>query len=251
MTTAGLAVLWGRDHTALQQVAIEVPHPSVAVGLTRGRFPKGYAHLDPNEDVAAAVVAATGTVLVVADGHNGVAASEAAVKVVLDRFAVGVPRAGLDSLEWAQLFLAASEAVVGATADLDGPHRASRTTLAVALISGRSVQWAGMGDSAVFVVDGGRAKQLNVGRSRFVGHPVPLRDVRRDLETGLHTPRRPGWWVVLATDGLTTFVRPAPKVIAAAAAEAQVPDDLVRRLIATAGDAGAGDNVAVAVAKGG
>jgi len=48
------SVLWGHDHPQLGVVATEEISPRVAIALSRGKYPKGYPHLDPNEDAVAA-----------------------------------------------------------------------------------------------------------------------------------------------------------------------------------------------------
>jgi len=56
MGTVRTAALWGDEHTELGEIAVAPLLPQAAVALSRGKFPKGYPHLDPNED---AVLAAT------------------------------------------------------------------------------------------------------------------------------------------------------------------------------------------------
>ena len=73
------ALLLGEDHTELEEVAITEVTPNLAIGISRGRFPKGYPHVDPNEDAVYAATDGTTTVLVVADGHQGFDAARAAI----------------------------------------------------------------------------------------------------------------------------------------------------------------------------
>jgi hypothetical protein len=77
-------VLLGSDHTELEQIAIEELTPNVAIGISRGRFPKGYPHLDPNEDAVFAATDGTTTVLAVADGHHGFDAAREAILTISD-----------------------------------------------------------------------------------------------------------------------------------------------------------------------
>src|SRR5690606_23509344 len=62
-------LLLGKDHTELGDVAVDSLGP-MAAALTRGRHPKAYPYLDPNED--ALVLASDGDLhlMAVADGHN-------------------------------------------------------------------------------------------------------------------------------------------------------------------------------------
>ncbi|MEA3502778.1 MAG: hypothetical protein U9R47_08390, partial [Actinomycetota bacterium] len=72
-------LLLGSDHTELGEVEIAELSPHVAVGISRGRFPKGYAHVDPNEDAVFAATDGTTAIIAVADGHHGFDAAEAAI----------------------------------------------------------------------------------------------------------------------------------------------------------------------------
>jgi serine/threonine protein phosphatase PrpC len=257
--TAKLSVLWGRDHTELREAAVEAAGPGVAIGLTRGRFPKGYAHVEPNEDVVAAAVGSRATLLVVADGHHGCAAAEVAVETVLDRLGADPPPEGLAPEAWIALFAAAAEAVGWRPGggDLEGrPEQDSRTTMTVAIAADGRVHWASLGDSVAYTITGiraggragGRARALNRPRHRFLGARTTAADLRRDLDTGTKTLRR-GGWVALATDGLTEFVRPTEDALARAVVLPGGPTDAVGHLLDLAGRAGAGDNVAVAIAE--
>ena len=78
------ALLLGEDHTELEEVAITEVAPNLAIGISRGRFPKGYPHIDPNEDAAYAATDGTTTVLAVADGHQGFDAARAATSAIAD-----------------------------------------------------------------------------------------------------------------------------------------------------------------------
>ncbi len=73
------AALWGDEHTELGEMAVAPLRPSAAVALSRGKFPKGYPHLDPNEDAVLAATDGVTWLLAVADGHNGFDAARAAV----------------------------------------------------------------------------------------------------------------------------------------------------------------------------
>src|SRR4051794_12669416 len=78
------ASLWGADHEQLDDIASAAAGPRAGLAITRGRFPKAYRYEDPNEDVVAAVSGPRATLLICADGHNGVTASHLAVRRVLD-----------------------------------------------------------------------------------------------------------------------------------------------------------------------
>src|SRR4030065_278031 len=79
MSSAGrAAALWGPDHETLGEVEVREVTASLAMALSRGKFPKGYPHVDLNEDGALAATNGPAAVLAVADGHNGLDAARAA-----------------------------------------------------------------------------------------------------------------------------------------------------------------------------
>lgn len=241
------AVLWGRDHQEYRDVAIEAAGDRAAVALTRGFYPKPYRWTDRNEDVAAVVVGERATLLVVADGHNGVPAPEIAVEAVLDRFGGDPPAPGVDDEELVDLVHEASTEILARTTSGPARHRQSRTTLLFAFAGGGEVQWAGLGDSALVVASAGGGRELSRAAHRFVGYPMPRAAVKGLLDRG-QARLHPDEWVVLVTDGFTNFVHPAPHdVVARAVASASDPTAAARRLIERAGEGGAGDNVGVAL----
>src|SRR5262245_61659173 len=65
-----------------------------AVALSRGMYPKAYAHTDPNEDAALVVRTDAGVLLAVADGFNGTEASELAIAQARARAAELVQASG-------------------------------------------------------------------------------------------------------------------------------------------------------------
>jgi hypothetical protein len=75
-----LLMLRGADHPDLGErevLALDAEH---AIGISAGRLPKSYWHLDPNEDAALLSVSPTWALLAVADGHHGADASHAATR---------------------------------------------------------------------------------------------------------------------------------------------------------------------------
>lgn len=247
------AELWGPDHQELGEIAVAGAGEDAAVALTRGRHPKTYGYTDPNEDCVAAVAGRRATLLVCADGHGGATAPVRAVEVVLATLGDDPP-AALDAAAWGDLFVAAQRAVTEAcTARPD--HRASATVLLVALVAGGQVSWASMGDAALVVGPAGtaRARQLNRETMRFVGDPMSERSVRAGTFSGT-APVAPGEWVVLVTDGLSEFVTPlrpadvVPRVLARAGDDVS-PAGAARAIVEVAGEAGAGDNVGVALSR--
>jgi serine/threonine protein phosphatase PrpC len=232
-------VLWGRRHLDYGQVGVALPAPGVALALSRGLHPKSYRWVDPNEDVAAAVVGDRATLLAVADGHHGVAAAEAVIRALVTALGDDPPPE-LDDDGLVRLFHRVNAA---ALAEGDG----SRTTLSLALVSGRRLCWAAFGDSPVLVAEAGHGVELNAGGGGFLGSPLATHRVDRLLLRGRGTLGT-GAWVVVATDGLSNFTGPDP---AGTAAEvlATTPDaaTAARALVERAFAGGAGDNVALAV----
>lgn len=227
-------------------VAVVEVAPGVSLALTRGLHPKPYAWTDPNEDVVAAVVGPRATLLVVADAHNGALSAQVAVDAVLRELGDDPPP-DLADRQLVELFDRVNRSVRLATRNGPSATGQSRTTLALALVSGGVVRWASMGDSAVYTADG----ELTYGENHFVGWPMSQPYVDRALQRGRATIE-PGRWVALVSDGFSNFAGPDPgavavRAVAGAGAQASA-SEAAQALIARAFDGGAGDNVAVAFA---
>lgn len=244
-------VLWGPDHNELGEIAVEAVGPRAAVALTRGRFAKTYRYTDPNEDVAAVVVGAQATLLVCADGHNGSTAAVRAVEAVLEELGDDPPPR-LEPKEWPRLFGRVNDAVMESSAGSEQPQ--SRTVLLVALVAGDTVSWGAMGDAALVACRPGRdrGRQLNREEMRFVGYPMSPRALKDAVGRG-EERLEPGEWLIAVTDGLSEFIaplRPAdilPRILALATQIENSPEMVARTIVDTAGEAGAGDNVGVAL----
>lgn len=236
-----LVALWGDDHRELGPVVVSRLDGRCAIALSRGRYPKRAAALDPNEDAVLAAAGPGGHLLAVADGHSGFDAARAATVAVaagsppLLRRPSRDPRGAL-----AALFGDAERAVSDAVASRDGPRAGSRTALTVVHAGARSVHYATLGDTAAVRVSRGRAVVLG-GPRPFVQPGVPAPTVaRRAL--------RAGHGLVLCSDGLSDFLgRDWPRRVTDISRAAGDAADCARRLVAAACEAGAGDNVAVAV----
>jgi serine/threonine protein phosphatase PrpC len=243
-----MAVLWGRHHVKYGHVETDAPADGVALAMSRGLHPKAYRWVDPNEDVVAAVVGPRATLLVVADGHNGLVAPEVAMRTVLDAFGDD-PQPEPDDDELVALFHKASVAVFSATRELtDMVRRESRTTLSLAVVSHRRLCWAALGDSSVLVAEADYGMELTHGENAFLGTPMALARVDKVLQRGRGTLGDDAW-VAVASDGFANF-RLAPSTAAAAAAvlgDAKDATHAARGLIEHAFTGGAGDNVAVGV----
>ncbi len=238
------AVLWGRDHTELGITAVEKVDGGVALALSRGRHRKVYPYTDPNEDAVAAVVGPRATLLVLADGHNGWPATEAALQAVLDDLGDDPP-ADLNDDEMAELFWRAQQAVVARTQRWGSDAPESRTTLVVALIAGRRLRWGSFGDSVVYVAGSAAATRLPSPRHRFIGARDMPRRVLPDLLEHGRTALHDNQWLIVASDGFSDFAaHPFPTALLGGNVDAAV---VAQGLVDAAFDGGAGDNVTVGV----
>lgn len=243
-----MTVLSGPEHVDYGAVEGAVVAPGVAVAISRGLHPKPYRWTDPNEDVVAAVAGPRATLLVVADAHNGALSSQVAVRTVLEEL-TDDPPPELDDPILVALFHRVSAAVLAATREAnDEERRESRTTLSLALVSPRRLCWAAMGDSPVFVAEGDVGLELTRGDHAFVGWPMTAARVDRLLQRG-RGALGAGAWVAVTSDGFSNFCDPGA-ADAVAKILAGAPDALAgaRGVIEHAFAAGAGDNVAAAVA---
>jgi serine/threonine protein phosphatase PrpC len=244
------ASLWGEDHEELDQIASATAGDRAAVAITRGRYNKAYGYEDPNEDVAVVVAGAKASLVVVADGHNGLTASHVAVQALLDAFGDDPPPE-LDDRQWLDVFAAAGEHIREVRSH-DGGQRASETVLIAALVTPYQVSFAAIGDGALVLARPGteRGRQLNREAMRFLGPPMNKRALRNAIQRGT-VERAADEWVVAVTDGLSEFVaplRPAdvlPRVLAMS--REGTAEAAAVAVVETASSAGAGDNVAVAL----
>jgi serine/threonine protein phosphatase PrpC len=267
------ALLRGRDHLELGCVAAEA-EDRAAVAISRGGARKAYAHTDPNEDAALFATGPGGTLLAVADAHDGFAASELALDHLLQHPAAQWTAAEpIELASWERYALAVLlDANASIRLELAGsPTPRSCTTLSLALVrpAEQRLLFATIGDSHVFaarrneVVDLGSRASASAQRrlgSFFLGFadetPESLRDKCRIGVEPLDGCRA----VAVVTDGLSerhVGVEDAPASVAACVERATraKPDlcalEAARGLVETALAAhvrhGAGDNVASAV----
>lgn len=242
------AILRGVDHVELDQTAVATVAPDLAIGLSRGRHPKTYRYVDPNEDVVAVHREDGATVLMVADGHNGHQVSHAAVDLMRDALAAEVPawtRHGA-----VRAFHELNEEVRAVRRTLEPPNRSARTTLVVAVVTTNSdgqrcLVHASVGDSAVFTIRNKTVTQLSKDRQHFLGDrlsPPQVAGAMHYGQTDLHADDV----VIVVSDGFTNFARPQDL----SHLIGPDPEQTVRRIIDRAGKAGAGDNIAVAALLG-
>jgi serine/threonine protein phosphatase PrpC len=200
--------------------------------------------------VAAAITGRRANLLVVADGHSGHESSVAAVGQVLDRIGDDPPPADLTDAQLVELFDVANTAILDASDGLRPPRGDSATTLVVVLVADGRVQWASMGDSVAMLAAPGATRMLASPMRRFVGHPT-MGSLASFVSRGAVDVDRDAW-VVLATDGYSDWAPTGGDLARATALwSAGSPDaaTVVHRLMEKARVGGAGDNVAIVVAR--
>jgi serine/threonine protein phosphatase PrpC len=246
------AALWGADHVQLGEIAVESVGSNGAIAISRGAEPKGYPSGSPNEDAVAAVVGPRATLLAVADGHDGYDSVPAALGSVLKAFGSDPPPADLDDGELVAIFAASNEAALRATGGGYADDESSRTTLAIALLAEGRLQWASFGDSSVLVSEAAGVRPLSSPRLKFIGYPMGHSEVAELLDHGsadLGTCS----WMLLASDGLIDYAGggelDVSDAIAAQLHTASHPAMAAEALVRAAFAGGAGDNVAVALAR--
>lgn len=235
--------LLGRDYPALGPVGVAHLPGTGALALSRGLERKPYRHVDPNEDAALLLADETGVLLAVADGFNGVAASEIALRAVR--------RAASDLLvPEAPRFAAAALALFERLGRRLDPESDSRTCLLVAALCGSRCHFATVGDSSVYratsleVVSAGNELVLGPGfdARRLEGGPSGERAIwHGSFERAL------GERIALVTDGITNFTRDL-RAVSRSLAHAPTDTSAAVAIVRDALSGGAGDNVAVVVA---
>lgn len=259
------ALLRGREHATLAMTGA-IAEGALAIAISRGGFAKQYAYVDPNEDAAAFAWGPLGFLVAVADGHSGFEAAEVALEHLLEHPAAhwietaGPPRAA-DAWRRHALAALADAAVHIGVERRDGSRSRTTLTLALAVPSARQCYYAALGDSHLFAVESGSAREVAPAEksSAFLGDPSvteKLGDYCRLGAFSLDGVRA----LVLATDGLSEegigVADPAAAVYAAARAAEAEPLDLrplaLARAICESSCAShraqhSGDNVAAAV----
>lgn len=250
--TPRCCVLWGDQHIEPGKIEVCSLGSGVALAISKGGAQKEYPHTDPNEDVVAAAIGERGTLLMCADGHNGFEASREAVTSVLEQVGDDPSPEDFDDASLVSLFYEAGEAVQRCTGAAGCRNRHSRATLTIAFLAPPALQWASMGDSSLFIVSDDDCRLLGKHESLYVGWPMAPDHVSESLRRGREN-LPPRSWIVVATDGLTEFVgyEASVEALRELVQEVAPAPGLAREIVKLAFDAGAGDNVAVAVAAAG
>jgi serine/threonine protein phosphatase PrpC len=232
--------LLGWDYPTLGEVATASLEPGMGLALSRGRYPKSYAHLDLNEDAAMVAAGPGGRLALVADGHNGFDAAMAAV-LAARQFAEEALAEAHD-LETVLGRLAdritnrVARKVGGAPAD----RRHSRTALTAILMLPGGTAIVHAGDTAALRIRSGRPRRLTKPRP-FIG-----RDEGAPGTQSLRT--RAGDRLVLASDGIVDYLGRDSTAAVARLAATGSPEQAGRALVEAAMAGGAGDHLAAVVA---
>lgn len=236
--TAQRVRLLGSDSTVLGQVSSDQV-ARAGVALSRGRFPKPKAWLDPNEDAVLAARDGDRWLLVVADGHLGFDAALAATRAI-DALAPDVLSDDRDGRTVVAATIDhARESVAAALSATEEARTHSRTALSVVLVRGDEAFAATCGDSSVFLVRPRRVRSVTAG-SRFLGPRTPPPPVVR-------MRLRPRDAIAVVTDGFTDFVGRATTSTLRRGMAGQGAAQAAHALVLAAFAGGAGDNVGVAV----
>ena len=218
------ATLLGVDHTELGEIELVELTADLAVGISCGRFPKGYPHAEPNEDAVFAATDGRTTILAVADGHNGSWASHTAIDAIASASepSIGEPDV-LDRLL----------REVGVR--MESPQDDSETALGLLVVTSSGVEVAQFGDTA-FLHAHEDGAEVRVGTADFL---------RRGDSPDRSSPQHMSGLLGLVTDGVTSFI-PSTMSHVYARHDGETAADYARRLVEEAFDGGAGDNIAVA-----
>lgn len=235
-----MAVLWGKEHQELGQIGTATLGNRGAIAISRGLYPKGYKHTDPNEDAAAIMRIDDMWVLAVADGHGGFDAAEAAIAGVIR--AASQPRSEPEK-KVRGLFDEARLAVANRLGDGLESRQQSRTALTATIISGPQLATsATLGDSSALIIGRGGTTRLATP-GPFLG---PYTDMSLLHIASASVGRND--YVIVCTDGLADFLgRDWLEKIVDLTKEHKTPLTIASCAIRAAFAGGAGDNIALAV----
>ncbi len=207
------ALLRGRDY--LEYGAMEViAEGRAAVAISIGGARKRYGHKDPNEDAALFATGAGGTLVAVADGHDGASGSEAALADLLEHRAEAWTGAGArtDEAGWRTRVLealcGASDAILRAAAAASIPPAPTTLSIALARPGDDLLLCASVGDSHTFQAVGSEVRDRGWGaesRSHafFLGYMEERPEGLAD-KCAIHCEPLAGTQaLVLVTDGLS------------------------------------------------
>jgi len=232
-------LLAGPAWVELGAIGVAAHDDRLAIALSRGLHPKGYPHVDANEDAVVGAAGDGGRMVAVLDGHRGYDAAGAAAQVVVAAAPALVGAAAVGPADLRDVLAAARDAVAAAVAGQQGERAASRTALTLAVAREGRLLHATWGDTSLAVLRARRPAVVSRDAA-FLGPTTPLPRVAA-------TRLRPSDRVVAVSDGVTTFTGPGWAALAAARTAGLPADEACIDLVSAAGEHGAGDNVATAV----
>ncbi len=232
-------LLLGEDHTELDDIAVRRVDERCSIALSRGKYPKGYGHVDPNEDAVLAVTTGDSYLLAAVDGHNGFDAARAAVVALAESAPDLLCLPGSESIGTA--FAIASSAVDRALKKVSRDRKSSGAALTVAhIVEGKRLYYGAMGDA--LAVTARRMLSTSHGKSPFLKYKAAV-----DPETGSKRLGR-GHRIALVTDGVVDFMGREWKQRIGEIVKADQPlEQIADSLVEESGRGGGGDNAAVVV----
>jgi serine/threonine protein phosphatase PrpC len=242
-----------RDHLEF------TPRPDVAAVTDRG-----IAHFR-NEDAVAVFADDTRVALVVSDGVSTAADSDIASLAAVEKACQYLASAPARTESLQEAISLANQAVIQAT-DPDSSNAAA-ATMAAALLIGREVFFANLGDSRIYWVGEDSARQLTVDDS--LAQDLIESGIAREVaesSAGAHaitawlgpdcddpSPQvghemLPPGWLVVCSDGLWNYASDADHFGTLVRAD-ETPLEKAKRLVEWAKSEGGQDNISVAVAR--
>ena len=231
-------LLLGRHYTTLGPLGVAELPDGGALALSRGVLRKSYRYVDPNEDAVLLLRTERGTLLAVADGYNGTAASELAIEYVAhagpeliwtapERFRGRMEQLAIDISEQLQAV------------------EPSRSCLLVSVVTGRQCRWFCLGDSSLFR---STEPESATPSNDLVLEPY-LRALPQPTEfwSGAYE-LEPGERIAVVSDGVTNFVEDT-RSISTLLHEAESDAQAARDLAFAAMQGGAGDNIGIATIR--
>ena len=235
MTPPRALALLGSDYPDLGPLAITSFPDGGAIALSRGAHPKPYPHVDPNEDAVLLLRTDEGALLAVADGHDGVASAELAIRSVCEHAAELIPARG-------QAFETRTRVMIEDLVQRLGGAGRSRASLVLTTVQGEDCHFALLGDCSVWRAN--LPDPQSVPNDLILGPALRLQNVPETLWSG-YFRRDPDERIALVSDGITNFV---PDIYKICLILRHAKDDsaAVGTLAETALTGGAGDNLAAA-----
>lgn len=195
-------LLLGSSLTARRAFALRAAGPTACAGLAAGADSINPKHWACEDSVLLAPLDDGGWLAAVADAHWGGLSGEIVVRSALDAWRHAT--AGDSAARLLQALYAIDGQLAARGKD------ASETTALLVHVQGRTLAWANLGDSVLWVLGAAGVQERNRPEPQFVGRR-PLATLPWVPETGTATLAE-GDLVLLATDGLlwpTSALEPA------------------------------------------